>query len=154
MSEWINNDGLLVRYGLDQGVRGDKAGVTTGAGKERELVATITLTGAARTTYTADLNNDGTDDGFTGMDNPIPSGALIQGFDIVTIETPAGGTNYTLGTFQKDGDAIDADGIRVTAGTAGAQVGTVIAEDGYLAAVTTGTYTAGIIQVVVRYVTV
>ena len=147
----VNSDGLVVRFGRDQGLRGSRAAVTTDTTKVNELVLTVDLEGAARTIFTMDRNNDGTLDGFSGLDTPIPSGAKILGFDEITLETPAGGTNYTIGTFQMDGDAIDADGIRVAAGTAGAQVGTQLAEDGYVGVVTTGTYTAGIIKVVIRY---
>lgn len=148
----VNADGLVVRFGRDQGLRGARAGVTTSTTKTNELVLTVDLEGAARTIFTMDRNNDGTDDGFSLLDTPIPSGAVIKDFDIVTLETPAGGTNYTVGTFQINGTAIDADGIRVTGGTAGAQVGTQLAQAGYVGVVTTGTYTAGILKIIVRYV--
>lgn len=151
---WVNKDGLVVRFGETKGVRGSKAGVTAGAGKERELVFEVTLTGAARTVFTMDRNNDGTLDGFSGLDDFIPAGALIKGFDVLEIVAPAGGTNYTVGTWQVDGTAIDDDGIRTTLGAAGAQVATTIAQKGYVSVKTAGTYTAGKIQVVVRFVTV
>jgi hypothetical protein len=147
----VNSDGLVVRFGRDQGARGSRAAVTTDTTKVNELVLTVDLEGAARTIYTMDNDNDGTLDGFSGLDTPIPSGAKILDFDEITIETPAGGTNYTVGTFQIDGDAIDADGIRTTAGADGAQIGTQLAEDGFIGVVTTGTYTAGIVKIVIRY---
>lgn len=147
----INADGLVVRFGRDQGLRGSRAAVTTDTTKVNELVLTVDLEGAARTIFTMDRNNDGTLDGFSGLDTPIPSGAKILGFDLITLETPAGGTNYTVGTFQINGTAIDADGVRKTDGSAGDQVGTQLAQAGYVGVVTTGTYTAGIVKIVIRY---
>lgn len=147
----FNSDGLLVRFGRDQGARGSRAAVTTDTTKVNELVLTVDLEGAARTVFTADRNNDNTLDGFSGLDTPIPSGAKILGFDEITLETPAGGTSYTIGTWTQAGAAIDDDGIRVSAGTAGAQVGTQLAQAGYVSVKTTGTYTAGIIKIVIRY---
>lgn len=151
--DWVNPDGLLVRFGPNQGQRGAKAGVTTGAGKRRELVLTVDLTGAARTIFTADRNNDGTNDGFSGLDTPLPAGVVILGQTVVEKVTPAGGTNYVVGTYQLNGTADDDDGIRVAAGTNGAQVGTRLANARYVAVKTTGTYTAGTIDVIVEYMT-
>jgi len=150
-SDWVNGDGLLVRFGPNQGVRGAKAGVTTGAGKRRELVFTVDLTGAARTVYSTDLNNDGTADGFTSMDTPLPAGALILSQQVRTLVTPAGGTNFAVGTYLKNGTADNAAGIRTTAGANGTQVGTQLTADRYVTVVTTGTYTAGKVQVIVEY---
>lgn len=150
--DWVNSDGLYTRFGPTQGQRGPKAGVTMGAGKHRELVATVRLAGAARTIYSSDLNGDGTNDGFTGLDTPLPAGAVIVSQRAVVKETPAGGTNYSIGTYQKDGTVDTAAGIRTTAGADGSQVGTQLAADRYVAVTTTGTYTAGIIEWVVTYV--
>lgn len=151
MATHVNSDGLVLRFGRSSGDRLSRAAVTTDTTKVNELVLTVVLTGAARTIFTMDRNNDGTLDGFSGLDTPIPSGSKILGFDVLEVVAPAGGTNYTVGTFQLDGDAIDADGIRKTDGTAGDQVGTQLAEDGYVGVVTTGTYTAGTVKVVIRY---
>jgi len=149
--DWVNSDGLLVRYGPNQGVRGGKAGVTTGAGKHRELVLTVDLTGAAGTRYTADLNNDGTNDGFSGLDTLIPNGALLVSQRVRTLITPAGGTNFSVGTFQKNGTVDNNAGIRTTAGADGAQIGTQLTADRAVAVTTTGTYTAGRVQITVSY---
>lgn len=148
---WVNDDGLLVRYGLNQGKRNAAAGVTNSTSKQQELVLEVELTGAARTIYSTDLNNDGTNDGFSGLDTTLPAGAVITGQRVVVLETPAGGTNYTVGTFQANGTAVDADGIRVAAGTNGALVGTQLAAAANVTAVTTGTYTAGKVKVIVDY---
>lgn len=149
---WFNKDGLYIKFGRERGVRGNAGGVTTDTTKVNEFVAILTLTGAAGTRYTTDRNNDGTVDGFAlGADTVLPSGAKILSVDTITVETPAGGTNYAVGTYQVDGTADDADGLLTTLGAAGAQVGTALTADRYVTAVTTGTYTAGKIKVIVRY---
>lgn len=152
--DWVNKDGLLVRFGPNAGQRGARAGVTTGAGKRRELVLDVVLTGAARTIYPDDLNNDGTNDGFSGLNTPLPANSVIVGQRVVNIETPAGGTNFSVGTYQKNGTVDNAAGIRTTAGADGTQVGTQLAADRYVTVVTTGTYTAGRVKVIVEYMTV
>lgn len=149
--DWVNSDGLLVRFGPNQGVRGGKAGVTTGSGKHRELVLTVDLTGVARTIYTADLDGNGTPDGFSGLDLPLPNGAVIISQRVVVKTTLAGGTNYAVGTYQKNGTVDTAAGIRTTAGADGTQVGTQLTADRYVGVVTTGTYTAGKVEIIVTY---
>ena len=160
---WQNDDGLYVRYGTAQGNRSTggatRAGATTGAGKERELVLHFDLEGAARTTFTADLDNDGTLDGFSGLDTPLPAGVLPTSVEVLVTETAAGGTNYEIGTYQIDGTIIDIDGIinentGAEAGDDFALIGAVTTQDQYIAAKTTGTYTAGKVTVIIRYTTV
>jgi len=147
----VNADGLIVRFGRDQGNRLSRAGVTTSTTKVNELVFTVDLEGAARTIYTMDRNNDGTLDGFSNLDTPLPAGAKILSQDVLEIEAPAGGTNYAVGTYVIAGTEVDADGIRKTDGTDGDLVGTQLAADGFVGVVTTGTYTAGILKVIIRY---
>ena len=159
MATYINQDGLEVRFGSDIGNRGAKAGVTTGAGKRRELVLDVDLValGAGGISFTADLNNDGTKDGFNPSNTPLPIGAVIDQVRIITLTTPAGGTSFAVGTYQENGTVVDADGIWTDAGAAGAQVGAVVASatgPWYVAVDATGTYTAGRIKIVVEYITV
>lgn len=151
---WQNSDGLYIRYGTAQGVRGERAGVTSMGGKLQELVLTVPLAGAARTIYTADLNNDGTLDGFSGLDGFIPSGAKIVETTVFASTAAAGGTNYAVGTYQVNGTAIDADGLITTLGAAGALAGTNTTAANYVSVVTTGTYTAGVLEIRVVYETV
>ena len=148
---WVNNDGLLVRYGTAQGKRNSAAGTTQSNSKEQELVLEVDLAGAAGTRFSTDLNNDGTKDGFSGLDGKLPAGAVITAQKAIVLETLAGGTSYTIGTFQENGTVVDADGIRVAAGTDGAQVGTQLTAALNVAAVTVGTYTAGKVKVIIRY---
>jgi hypothetical protein len=152
MATQVNSDGLLLRFGRDQGVRGAKAGVTTSTTKRNELVLTVDLEGVARTIYSTDRNNDGTVDGFSGLDTPLPAGARIVAQHAIQIEAPAGGTNFTVGTYQLNGTVDDADGIRVAAGTDGVQVGTQLSAARYVGVTTTGTYTAGIFKIVIEYI--
>lgn len=149
--DWVNSDGLLVRFGPNQGVRGSKAGVTTGAGKRRELVFTVDLTGPARTIYSADLNNDGVNDGFSGLDTPLPAGARILNQQIRTLTPQAGGTSFTVGTFQKNGTVDVVDGIRQASAANGSQILQQITADRYVAVTTTGTFTAGKYMIIVEY---
>lgn len=156
---WTNPDGLKVRFGTEQGQRGARASVTTGAGKRRELVLTVDLTGAARTIYTEDPGNTGANTAFadadgTGLNTPLPANCVIVKQTVVNVVTPAGGTNYSVGTYLANGTADTVGGIRTTLGADGTQVGTQLAAARYVGVVTTGTYTAGKIKVIVEYETV
>lgn len=158
MATWTNPDGLEVRFGSDIGKRGSKSAVTTGAGKRRELVLTVDLTklGVGGVDYTADLNNDGTLDGFNPSNTPLPASVKILGFNEIILETPVTTTGtYTIGTYQENGTVDDADGIRTSAGAAGAQVGTTLTASRFVAAsVQTAVFTAGKVKVIVEYMTV
>lgn len=156
MATWQNSDGLLVRFGTDIGTRGNKAGVTSTLGKRKELVLTVSLPGlgASGTSYTADLNNDGTLDGFSGLDAFLPSGVKIIECSVFASTAAAGGTNYQIGTYQVGGTVDDADGLYTTAGAQGAQVGTKLTADRYVGVLVSGTYTAGVLEIRVVYETV
>lgn len=151
MANTINSDGLLLRFGRDQGVRGARAGVTTSTTKLNELVMTVDLTGAARTIYTTDRNNDGTNEGFGGLDAYLPAGAVIRAQHVVVLTTLAGGTNYAVGTYQEAGTVDNSIGIRTTLGADGTLVGTQLAAKRFVGVVTTGTYTAGKVKIIVQY---
>lgn len=154
MPAWTNSDGLSIRFGSEQGQRTSRAGVTTGAGKRRELVVEVDLTGAARTIYNADPGNTGTNTAFDdGLNTPLPAGAVIVDQKVVITTPLAGGTNYAVGTYQGNGTVDTAAGIRTTAGADGTQVGTQLAADRFVGVVTTGTYTAGKVKVIVEYMT-
>lgn len=151
MATFLNADGLVTRTGRDQGSRGSRAGVTSSLGKIQELCFEVALAGAARTTFTMDRNRDGTNDGFSGLDTPIPTGARIISQRIITVETPAGGTSFQVGTFTEAGAVVVADGIRTAAGGDGSQINTQATQNLFVAMTTTGTYTAGRVKVIVEY---
>jgi hypothetical protein len=90
----------------------------------------------------------------------IPAGSVLESVDVFIETTLAGGTNWTLGLQESDGTQIDNDGI-IAASTAttgyvsagGVDIGTVPSAtvDGQLVLSTSGSYTAGVLKVVVKY---
>lgn len=155
MPTWTNMDGLPVRFGTDQGNRGDRAGSTNSEGAVQHLVMNLTFAGAAGTRFPADNNNDGTADGFNGLDGYIPNGAKIIDVDWVVTTALAGGTGWEVGTYQVGGTAIDADGIvndNVGVAEVGAQLNATMTQNAYLALTTVGTYTAGAVTLIVSYI--
>jgi hypothetical protein len=160
MAEQIyhNNDGLPLRFGRSQGRRKNtvsgagKLGVVRTAGETQTAELNVDLAGAARTLFPADRNNDGTMDGFEkGLDSYIPNGAIITGITVVTLVAPAGGTSYSLGTYQVDGTTISATAL-INAGTVATVPLSALAQDSYIAASTVGTYTAGKLKFIIHYV--
>ena len=154
---WHNPDGLPVRFGLSQGRRKNtvsgagRLGVVRTAGETKTAELNLELTGAARTMFPADRNNDGTMDGFEkGLDTFLPSGAVVTGITVQTIVAPAGGTSYSLGTYQVDGTAISATAL-ISAGTVASVPLAALAQDAYITASTVGTYTAGKLKVIIHY---
>lgn len=153
-NSWVNNDGLLVRYGTEQGKRGARPGSTQSNSKEQELILEVELTGPARTLFSTDLDNDGTVDGFSGLDALLPANSFVTGQRVIELVPPAGGTNFAVGTYETDGTVDDVDSIRTTAGADGVYVGTQTTDPFNVAVVTTGTYTAGRVKVIINYYTV
>lgn len=173
---YTNADGLQVRFASDwksNAVRFNRAGTVNSYGRIKEFVIDVDLKKlpAGAVSYTVDLNNDGTLDGFYGGDVAIPANASIVGGHLTMGEAAAGGTSIAVGLFQEDGTAIDADGLitavagvtanmaagdrinldgafaATTAGTNG-----IGAANGYVAFTTVGTFTAGRGQLVIQYV--
>lgn len=164
MPTFNNADGLELRYGSDQGKRGQKSGVTIGAGKRRELVLMVDLValGAGGTGFTTDLNNDGVNEAFaspdsSGTNTAIPIGSKLVSANFINIITPAGGTTWSIGAFKPDGTVVDVAAFLTTAQAQGTLIGTqVTAVQGplFAAAKATGTYTAGQVKVIIEYLTV
>jgi hypothetical protein len=155
---WHNSDGLPVRFGLSQGRRkntvtgGGKLGAVNTLGERKQVELNVELTGAARTLFTADRNNDGTMDGFEkGLDSYIPNGAVITSIEVMTIVAPAGGTSYSLGTYQVDGTVISATAL-ISAGTVASVPLAALAQDSFITASTIGTYTAGKLKFIISYI--
>lgn len=162
---WTNADGLVVRFNGEQGKHAWRFGVTREDGKIIEAAATINLAalGAAGVSYTADLNNDGTLDGFLENDFRIPAGYVIESARLIVTQAGAGGTSVALQNYTQAGAVGTANSL-VTAtqgatanltlnaqivGT-GALVGTRLAADTFPGLVVVGTYTAGEVQVQLR----
>jgi hypothetical protein len=174
---WQNADGLYVEFGSDKKRRGkyvNKATdlVTFGARKQVELDIDLAQLGANGTNYAADLNNDGTRDGFTGGDVYIPQNSSVIDVIYVASEAAAGGTSFKVGTAQANGTVIDDDslltptdgalaninaagkrtfGTGVHTATAAGTPG-VGAVDAYVLVTAAGTFTAGKGRLIITYI--
>lgn len=153
MADWTNSDGLEVRFtGPEAGQTG--AGVETD-GAVKELVLNISDMSEA-ITAAAD-----------GHEAFIPAGSfIVEAFLKVTSAMTGTSGTLTIGLAQKDGTAIDADGIDVAIAQAdlaankavvcnGALVGgtaTIGAANGYVYTTLGGTVTGGACKLVIRYI--
>lgn len=177
MSQWQNADGLTVKYA---GYFRDPANSinkvhdlnVNGALKQLEIDYDLTRIPTGTVSYTTDLNNDGTKDGFNLGDGYLPANSSVLEVILVASEAAAGGTSFTVGTYTIAGAAIAATGlvtategvlaninaagkrvygngalVQLTAGTAG--VGSV---DAFIGISTTGTFTAGRGRMIIRYI--
>jgi hypothetical protein len=166
MAQWQNDDGLTVRYGSDQARETQSlmaSPLTFGARKQ--MVVDINYDDLP--TFTTDLNNDGTNNGFSDQDAYIPAGSYITSATLVVETAFAGGTSYNIGLYNQAGTVIDADGIDAGVATAalaanlavdcdGALVATqaLVTSDAYLVVAATGTFTAGKAKLVIEYLQV
>jgi hypothetical protein len=166
MVAWTNDDGLQVRFGQDQ-ARETKSLMAPAwnVGPVKYMVVDVNYDDLP--TFTADLNNDGTLNGFSDQDAYIPAGSWIKSATFIVETAFAGGTSYDVGTYDLAGSAIDADGIEddlllaeLAANEAhvcnGAQVGAtvLVTSDAYLVIAATGTFTAGKAKLVIEYIQV
>ena len=166
MAQWQNDDGLTVRFGQDQ-ARETKSLMAppVGVGPVRYMVCDLNYDDLP--TYTTDLNNDGTKNGFSDQDAYIPSGSYITRAWIIVETAFASGTSYNIGLYQQSGTVIDADGIDAAVAVAalaanqavdcdGQLVGTqdLLTADAYLVVAATGTFTAGKAKIVIEYIQV
>lgn len=167
MSQWTNDDGLSIRFEGDQAAPSTpSAPVVNTLGNKRQMVIDINYDNLPA--ETTDLDNDGTNDGWSGADPYIPAGSFITQAVLIVETAFAGGTSYNFGLSQIDGTVIDADGLDAAVATAdiaankavvmnGALVGgtaTTGAADAYLKVAATGTFTAGKAKLVIEYITV
>ena len=162
MAEWINTDGLRVRFGTEE-AEVTRGGELPSAGTSREVTFNLTLTtlgsGSALVPDT--------------MGVFIPSGARIFEIEVLneTAATSGGSATLNLGLNRLDTTtAIDVDGLLVTAPLAdfnlagetkvytigvtgvGALVGTTLANPGVLVAdYDTAAFTAGELRITVRF---
>lgn len=153
---WTNDDGLVVRFG---GVKDQDVNIGTSpqtAGVVQELVLPITGT-ELETSVPTNISNGA----------HIPANSLINSATLYveTAFASGGSATLTIGTYQADGTAIDADGIDATiALTAidadddeitcdGAQVGATVSQAAYVAAIYgTAAFTAGEARLVIEYI--
>ena len=151
MTDYVNSDGLEIRI---SGPKAEQSGAGT-QGSVKELVVDI-----------SDMATDITAAAFS-HEASIPAGSYIIGayLRVTSAMTGTSGT-LTIGLAQKDGTAIDADGIDVAiaqadlaAGKAvlcnGALVGGVVttgSTPGYVYTTKGGTVTAGAARLVIEYI--
>ena len=172
---WINADGVRVDFGQKYSdeeyfLNRLRALNSLGPFKYLEMDVDLSKTTDATTAFPEDLDNDGTKDGFTDHDAYIPARGQITRCLFISTETAAGGTDVEIGTYEKDGTAIDADGLFVDLLTAEAAVGEVSYGDGadveasgigvsrggadkdaYVAVTPNGTFTAGKGRLIIEY---
>lgn len=156
---WVN-DGMIQRYGTSAGQASFTAGASAQAGfyGQKKWEFRFNQSGLPE-----DLNNDGTNDGFTQDYQYIPAGAVITRALLIPTTNFSGGTNINIGGYHANGTAIDVDGIDVELAVAnintvnpilcdGAFINKVLANDTYVAFTTNGTTTAGAFSLIVDYV--
>lgn len=174
---WENADGLKVKFGQYWANAANFTNITRsvntlGSVRQLEFDFDLTRVTAGTPSYTTDLNNDGTVDGFSDGDVYLPPNAAVKDVMVVTKVGAAGGTSFTLGTYQQNGTAISANSLITategvianitsagqklygagaltsnTAGTAGVGTG-----QAFIALNVTGTFTAGTGRVIITYI--
>lgn len=174
---WTNADGLQVKFGNYWRDRYNftnrpRALSTMGEIKQLLIEYDLALIPAGTVAYTADLNNDGTADGFDLQDTYLPAHASVLRTTLYVTEAAAGGTSITLGTYQRNGSAIAATGlITATEGVlanldlvgsrtygagalnaATAETAGVGANDAFVGLAVTGTFTAGKGKILIEYI--
>ena len=172
--DWQNPDGVQVRFpdwykNADNQVNRARSLLTYGAVKQIEVDIDLTRIAHGVTYFPADLDNDGTADGFTQHDAYLPAYSSIVSCLFICSEAGAGGTNLDVGLYEADGSVIDADGLFVdlltaemtlgsvshgdgalvqASGIAGAGVG---AADAHISLTPSGTFTAGKGRLIIEY---
>lgn len=172
---WTNADGLQVKfanYWNDKTNFVNRPRAVEMDGMVKQLVIDYDLVVPAGVQYTADLNNDGTADGFDIGDTYLPAFASVLRTVVYVTEAAAGGTSITLGTFQRSGTVISAnslitatEGVLANLDTVGArtfgagalnasavETASVGANDAYVGLTVTGTFTAGKGKIIIEYI--
>ena len=164
---WENDDGLQVKFGTVK-PENELRGGSVVESPIKTIVLNMSFDDLP--SFTSDLNNDGTLNGFSNQDAKIPAGASIISarYKIGTAWTNGTGTADLLcGTYEQDGSVIDADGLigategdlaQLTINTivdgAGADIGehcSATADAYIVVSVSAGTMTAGTGKVIVEY---
>lgn len=167
-NEWLNADGLLVKFNLDLARPARAAEYNTLYGGRHVTEVIVDLVDlSAKSTFGSDIDVI-LDDGVT-----IPNGALIEKVILTVLEVSAGASaTLDFGLYDQDRTtAIDADGL-IVAGTTGwhtsaigtiveytqgstehgALVGTQLTNTGLLTAQVDGAaYTAGVVKLQVEW---
>ena len=158
MGSWMDSDGLYRQYGVTKAVP-TTAGDYLMYGETREIELTIDLT----TLTTSPVIQANTT--FFGEDT-----VLIESVEVFTEVAAVGGTSFSVGLVKLDRTTVISNTAFLAAvviadhnvlgertvysagiATAGANVGTVVADPGYITALAAGTYSAGRVKVRIKY---
>jgi len=165
MGDWNNADGLNIKFGVTKPDNLAQGGEVRSNGSRHTLTYRFDYT--AVPSFTADLNNDGTKNGFSLQDVGVPAGASVESAKLRVGTAWAGGTSLAVGSYQDAGGVIDADGyIDATAGAtanltagsiitgAGADVGELVhaSAKAYTVVAVVGTFTAGDAEIIIDYI--
>lgn len=165
MGQWQNSDGLTVKFGTEKPLNKQYGGSVTSYGSRKVLTYRFDYTNLP--SFTTDLNNDGTNNGFSLQDVGVPAGASIESVKLKIGTAWTSGTSLAVGSYQLDGTVIDADGyITATQGaTANLTTGALITGTGadigehphateaaYTVVAAVGTFTTGDAVLVVDYI--
>lgn len=180
VGQWTNSDGLRVKFPQYFSTPSTRTNKPTAEmeilGPIHTLVVPFDLTqlAAGNTSYTADLTNAGTLNGFSEGDPHLPANSTILDTWVFTTTAATGGTSITVGTYQLNGTAISATSlVTATEGvianmtpagkringngallnhTQGNAVVGVGVNNAFPAITTAGTFTAGAGFVVITYI--
>lgn len=166
MTAWTNDDGLVVHFGADRARNVNQTFGNIVVNGVRYFIVDFEWDNMPA--FTADLDNNGTNDGYSDEDVYIPSGSFItNAYTIIhTAFAGAGTETWNFGLYQKDGTVLDADGIDAAVAFAAMGANKTIVHDGALVRTTTkltanaypvfvasaGTITAGKARTVIEFI--
>lgn len=165
MGDWNNADGLNIKFGVTKPDNLTHGGEVQAYGSIKAITYRFDYTDLP--SFTADLNNDGTKNGFSLQDVGVPAGASIVSARLKIGTAWASGTSLAIGSYTAAGAAIDADGYvtAIQGATANLTVGSIItgtgadisnlvsaADIGYTVVAAVGTFTTGTATLVVEYI--
>lgn len=129
IGQWYNADGLQVKFGEyyrnpANFVNRSRQALTAGPSQILEMDVDVTQLAASAVSFTTDINNDGTLDGFNIGDPFIPAWAGVTSA-VFIVNTPfTGGTSIQVGLYQASGTALNATGLMTATEGAIANFGT------------------------------
>ncbi len=168
---WDNDDGLVIKFGTERSAS-PRAGEVSTLGAVKTLTMDVDFADLERALgagFDVDSDAGGDFDSFSGFQAFIPASSLVTRatfFALTDWADSAGTMDIDVGVYQKDGTAIDADGLIVAmlegdldvgelVEGAGAIVGTTVGLlDAYIAITETAsaTLSAGTGRLVVEYI--
>ena len=166
MTNWTNADGLQVPFGQNQAREtASLMGKTANNGPMGYMV--LDMNWDDLPDFTADSNNDGTNNAFSDSDAYIPAKSYITRAYLIVEDKFLVGTDYDLGLYKQDGTTIDVDGLDAGVALADLELGEVVemngvlvgtldtvgADDAYLVVLDNSSdFTAGKARIVIEYI--